>query len=80
MQVAKLDQELVRRKLEHEELDQQETDINVDLNGLQKHSDVIKDQNLILYDELDAISRTDDFVREKLKRYDVVESIKLRNY
>jgi hypothetical protein len=52
----------------------------VELNGLQKHSDVIKDQNLILYDELDAISRTDDYVREKLRRSELVESIKLRNY
>ena len=52
----------------------------MELNSLQKHSDVIKDQNLILYDELDAISRTDDYVRERLRRSELVESIKLRNY
>jgi len=41
---------------------------------------VIKQHNLVLYDELDAISKTDDYVREKLQRTDAVQSIKNRNY
>ena len=35
---------------------------------------------MVLYDELDAISKTDDFVREKLRRNEVVEKIKQKNY
>ena len=44
----------------------QENDLNAELIGLQSHCDVIKHQNLKLYDELDALSKTDDYVREKL--------------
>lgn len=33
-----------------------------------------------MYDELDAISKTDDFVREQLRRSEVVERVKNNNY
>ena len=78
--VANYDQQFVKLMTEKESLEKQEQEINIELEALQKHSDVIKEQNLLLYDELDAISKTDDYVREQLLRSDIVSNIKARNY
>ena len=44
-----------------------------------EHAEVIKKQNQQMYLELEELSRADDYVREKLMRYDVVNKLKQRN-
>ena len=56
-----------------------ERHIKEEILRMQEHAEVIKKQNKQMYLELEELNRADEFVREKLMRYDVVSKLKQRN-
>lgn len=77
--MSDLDEHLNTQQLTKLTLDSSQSDLVTQISDLEKHSQVITARNHELYQELDAYSKTDDFVRESLKRTHIVQSIKFRN-
>ena len=65
--------------LNQSEMEIKERNIKEDILRLKEHSEVIKKQNSQMYMELEELARADEYVREKLMRYDVVNKLKKRN-
>ena len=61
------------------EMEIRERKIKEDILRLKEHSEVVKKQNSQMYMELEELARADEYVREKLMRYDVVNKLKKRN-
>ena len=78
-QVTQWGRDLDAQTLRQAELEAEERDRKEDILKLTEHSEVVKKQNQQMYLELEELSRADDYVREKLMRYDVVNKLKERN-
>ena len=78
-QVTQWGRDLDTQTLRQAELEAEERDKKEDILKLKEHSEVVKAQNQQMYLELEELSRADDYVREKLMRFDVVNKLKERN-
>ena len=77
--VTQWGRDLDTQTLRQAELEAEERDQKEDILKLKEHSEVVKAQNQQMYLELEELSRADDYVREKLMRFDVVNKLKERN-
>lgn len=66
LEIASLDAQICEKQEQKYKFENDESELELHLEGLQKHSDIIKARNLALYEELEAISKADDYVREQL--------------
>ena len=72
-------EEVEKKAKQQSDMEIDERHIKEEILRMQEHAEVIKKQNKQMYMELEELNRADEFVREKLMRYDVVSKLKQRN-
>ena len=77
--ITEMTEEVETKAKQQSSFEIDERHIKEEILQMQEHAEVIKKQNKQMYMELEELNRADEFVREKLMRYDVVSKLKQRN-